>query len=127
GACQGRPGRVRRRGGAGRVLLGVWFCQGAVWVGCAGVGACLGLGVAGPAYGLGAQAVGALALVGGVTMLCTPLAGRLVDRYGPDPVNLVCMVGGLAAAGVLAAGAGGGVSGVAALVAGTLLLDVAMQ
>ncbi|WP_017591485.1 MFS transporter [Nocardiopsis potens] len=103
------------------------FYQAAVFAGFSAVWTCLALLLAGPAYGLGARAVGVLALVGGVTMFCTPVAGRLVDRYGADPVNLVCMVGGLASAGVLAAGAGGGASGMAALVAGTLLLDIAMQ
>lgn len=81
----------------------------------------------GPAYGLDTRAVGLLALVGGVTMVCTPLAGRLVDRSGPDRMSLVCLVGVLGSAGVLAAGASGGPAGLAALTAGTLLLDVAMQ
>ncbi|GAA4228891.1 putative MFS family arabinose efflux permease [Streptosporangium album] len=54
-----------------------------------------------------------LALVGGATMLCTPLAGRLVDRRGPDPVNLVCTLGVLVSAAVLAAGARGGALGLA--------------
>lgn len=48
---------------------------------------CLALLLTGPVYGMDAQAVGLLALVGGATMLCTPLAGSLVDRHGPDPVN----------------------------------------
>ncbi|MCB5164083.1 MFS transporter [Streptomyces bambusae] len=81
----------------------------------------------GPVYGLGAHAVGLLALVGGVTMLCTPYAGRLVDRYGSDPVNTVSLLGILGATAVLAAGGLGGVTGLAGLTVGTLLLDVAMQ
>ncbi|MCW2890290.1 MAG: hypothetical protein QOE54_4992 [Streptosporangiaceae bacterium] len=68
-----------------------------------------------------------LALVGAATMLCTPLAGRLVDRRGPDPVNLVCTLGVLVSAAVLTAGARGGALGLTALILGTLLLDVAMQ
>jgi predicted MFS family arabinose efflux permease len=68
-----------------------------------------------------------LALVNVATMLCTPVAGRQVDRRGPDRVNLVCMLAVLAAAGVLAFGGLGGVPGFAALVVGTLLLDVGMQ
>jgi hypothetical protein len=50
-----------------------------------------------------------------------------VDHRGPDPVNLVCMLGALVSAAVLAAGARAGVLGLAALILGTLLLDVAMQ
>ncbi|RJL30169.1 MFS transporter [Bailinhaonella thermotolerans] len=92
----------------------------AVWTGVA-------LLITGPEYGMGAGAAGTLALVGAATMVCTPLAGRLVDRRGPDRVNTVCLTGALAAAPVLAAGSLGGTAGLAALVAGTLLLDVAMQ
>ncbi|MFF8288460.1 MFS transporter [Streptomyces sp. NPDC016309] len=92
----------------------------AVWTGAA-------LLLTGPAYGLGAQAVGALALVNAGTMLATPAAGRLVDRRGPDAVNLVCFLVVIASAMVLALGGSGGVAGLTALVLGTLLLDVAMQ
>ncbi|MEV6950634.1 MFS transporter [Streptomyces sp. NPDC051183] len=101
--------------------------QAAVFAGFSAVWTCLALLLTGPAYGMGAQAVGALALVGAATMFCTPLAGRVVDRRGSDPVNLACMVGVLASAAILALGAGGGAPGLAALVLGTLLLDVAMQ
>jgi predicted MFS family arabinose efflux permease len=103
------------------------FYQATIFAGFSAVWTCLALLLTGPAYGLGAQAVGMLALVGAATMLCTPLAGRLVDRRGPGPVNLVCMLGALAAAAILAAGALGGTLGLAALILGTLLLDVAMQ
>jgi predicted MFS family arabinose efflux permease len=92
----------------------------AVWTGVA-------LLLTGPAYGLGAQAVGVLALVGAATMVTAPLTGRQVDRRGPDPVNLAGIAGTVAAAAVLAGGAAGGAAGLAALAAGTLLLDVAMQ
>ncbi len=101
--------------------------QAAVFAGFSAVWTCLALLLTGPAYGLGTQAVGMLALVGAATMLCTPVAGRLVDRVGPDPVNLVCMLGILVSAAVLAAGSLGGTAGLAALTLGTLLLDVAMQ
>ncbi|MFT9473194.1 MFS transporter [Streptomyces sp. 11-1-2] len=101
--------------------------QATVFAGFSAVWTCLALLLAGPAYGLGAQAVGMLALVGAATMVCTPLAGRLVDRRGPDPVNLVCLLGVLVSAVILAAGARGGTPGLAALTVGTLLLDVAMQ
>jgi len=103
------------------------FYQATVFAGFSAVWTCLALLLTGPVYGMGAQAVGLLALVGGATMLCTPLAGRLVDRHGPDPVNLVCMLAILVSAAVLTAGAWGGVPGLTALVVGTLLLDVAMQ
>ncbi|GAA0612844.1 MFS transporter [Streptomyces crystallinus] len=103
------------------------FYQALVFAGFSAVWTCLALLLNGPSYGMGAQAVGLLALVGGATMLCTPLAGRLVDRHGPDPVNLVSMLGVLVSAGVLAAGVLGGVPGMTALVVGTLLLDIAMQ
>ncbi|MET9799189.1 MFS transporter [Streptomyces sp. NPDC006368] len=92
----------------------------AVWTGAA-------LLLTGPAYGLGAQAVGLLALVNIATMLATPAAGRQVDRRGSDAVNLVCFLAVLVSAAVLALGGRGGAVGLAALVAGTLLLDVAMQ
>ncbi|WP_245646697.1 MFS transporter [Microtetraspora niveoalba] len=101
--------------------------QATVFAGFSAVWTCLALLLAGPAYGLGAQAVGMLALVGAATMLCTPFAGRLVDRHGPDPVNLVCMLGVLVSAAILTAGSRGGPLGLAALTLGTLLLDVAMQ
>ncbi|WP_432589269.1 MFS transporter [Streptomyces sp. HD1123-B1] len=101
--------------------------QATVFAGFSAVWTCLAFLLSGPAYGLGARAVGALALVGAATMLCTPFAGRLVDRHGPDPVNLICLLGVLVAAAVLAVGARGGTTGLAALTLGTLLLDVAMQ
>lgn len=103
------------------------FYQALVFAGFSAVWTCLALLLNGPVYGMGAQAVGLLALVGGATMLCTPLAGRLVDRHGPDPVNLVSMLAVLVSAAVLAAGAWGDVPGLTALVVGTLLLDIAMQ
>jgi predicted MFS family arabinose efflux permease len=60
-------------------------------------------------------------------MLATPRAGRATDRLGPDAVNLRCLLGVLAAAAVLEAGALGGVLGLGGLAAGMLALDVAMQ
>ncbi|MEU9011387.1 MFS transporter [Streptomyces sp. NPDC048479] len=103
------------------------FYQATVFAGFSAVWTCLALHLTSPVYGMGAQAVGLLALVGGATMVCTPLAGRLVDRHGPDPVNLVCMLAVLVSAAVLAAGVWGNVPGLTALVVGTLLLDIAMQ
>ena len=92
----------------------------AVWTGVA-------LLLTGPVYGLDAKAAGLLALVNAATMVCTPVAGRLVDRHGPDRVTLVCLLIVGAAAPVLALGGLGGVPGLSALVVGTLLLDVGMQ
>ncbi|MFI0407543.1 MFS transporter [Actinomadura sp. 3N508] len=92
----------------------------AVWTGVA-------LYLTGPEYGLGAQAVGLLALVSAATMVSAPHAGRQVDRRGSDPVSLAVMIGTLASAGVLAFGGLGGMAGLVALAAGTLLLDVALQ
>ncbi|MFB6939674.1 MFS transporter [Streptomyces chartreusis] len=92
----------------------------AVWTGVA-------LLLTGPVYGLDATAAGLLALVNAATMVCTPVAGRLVDRHGPDRVTLVCLLIVGAAVPVLALGGLGGVAGLSALVVGTLLLDVGMQ
>jgi predicted MFS family arabinose efflux permease len=76
---------------------------------------------AGIAQWLAPEAVGALALVGVVTMVATPLAGRFADRRGPERVSAFALAGGIAAAPVLALG------GLVPLVLGTLMLDVAMQ
>jgi predicted MFS family arabinose efflux permease len=92
----------------------------AVWTGVA-------LLLTSPTYAMGTQAVGLLALVNAATMLCTPIAGRQVDRRGPDAVNLVCMLGVIASAVVLAFGSLGGALGLTALALGSLLLDVGMQ
>jgi predicted MFS family arabinose efflux permease len=80
-----------------------------------------------PRYGLGAEAVGLLALVGAGSVLASPIAGRRVDRSGPGPVNLTCFGAALLAAGVLFGGSLGGVAGLVGLAAGMLLLDVAVQ
>ncbi|MCX4545041.1 MFS transporter [Streptomyces sp. NBC_01565] len=103
------------------------FYQATVFGGFSAVWTGVALLLTGPVYGLGAQAVGVLALVNAGTMLCTPLAGRLVDRRGSDVVNLVSMLGVIGSALVLALGVLGGAVGLAALALGTLLLDVAMQ
>lgn len=87
----------------------------------------LALLINGPTYGLGAQVVGLLALVGAGSVFCTPIAGRWIDRRGSDPVNLVCILGTIVAAVVLLAGGLGGVIGLVTLAAGMLLLDITMQ
>ncbi|OEJ35968.1 MFS transporter [Streptomyces subrutilus] len=101
--------------------------QAALFGGFSAVWTCLALLLTGPLYGFGPQALGIVALTGLVTMACTPMAGRIVDRHGSDPVNLACFLAALAAAAVLAVGARGGTAGLVALVLGTLLLDTAMQ
>jgi predicted MFS family arabinose efflux permease len=87
----------------------------------------LALFVTGPRYHLGATAVGVIALVGAASVFSTSIAGRRVDRSGPDPVNVVCILTALVASAVLVGGALGGVAGLITLVAGLLLLDVAVQ
>jgi predicted MFS family arabinose efflux permease len=83
--------------------------------------------LSGPVYGYGAEVVGLLALVGVVTMVATPLAGRVVDRDGPDRVNTVALAASVAVFPLLAAASLGGTVGIGALVVATLQLDVAMQ
>lgn len=68
-----------------------------------------------------------LALIGAASMFCAPAAGRWVDRNGADRVNLWCILATFAAAAVLAGGASGSWTGLAALVAGLLLLDIAVR
>ncbi|MEV6947772.1 MFS transporter [Streptomyces sp. NPDC051172] len=87
----------------------------------------LALFITGPHYDLGTPAVGMLALVGAASMFATPIAGRRTDRRGPDAVNLVCMLGAIAAGALLLTGRLGGAVGLVGLGAGMLLLDVAMQ
>ncbi|MEU4196526.1 MFS transporter [Kribbella sp. NPDC026611] len=87
----------------------------------------LALLVTGPDYGLGASAIGLIALVGAVSMFASPIAGRYADRRGPDPVNLVCMVAVIGAAALLITGSLGHAVGLIGLTAGMLVLDVAMQ
>ncbi|RMI40694.1 MFS transporter, partial [Actinomadura harenae] len=103
------------------------FFQAAIFGGFSAAWTGVALLLTGPAYGLTTRAVGLLALVNAATMFCTPLAGRLADRRGPDAVNRVSMLAVLASAPVLALGGLGGTAGLAALVAGFLVLDVAMQ
>jgi predicted MFS family arabinose efflux permease len=83
--------------------------------------------LSGPVYSFGADAVGFLALVGVATMVVTPLAGRAVDRRGPDHINTMALIGSVAATPLLAAASLGGTTGLAALVVATLQIDVAMQ
>ena len=84
----------------------------------------------GPSYGLSIQAVGVFALIGAGAVLVTPVAGRRIDRVGPDRISLVSFTGGLGAAAILALAALPALHGAASLIllgAGMLLLDVAVQ
>lgn len=81
----------------------------------------------GPGYGYGTGVVGAVALVGAASVFCVPVAGRWIDRRGPDLVNLICMIGVAAAALLLLTGLIGGVVGLVGLTVGMLVLDVAVQ
>ena len=88
----------------------------------------------GPAYDFGTGVVGIVALVGAASVFAVPFAGRLVDRRGPDHLSLLCFLALTGAAAVLLTGllpgpAGGPARplGLAGLIAGMLLLDVAVQ
>jgi predicted MFS family arabinose efflux permease len=87
----------------------------------------LALLVTGPHYGFGTRMVGWIAFAGAASMFSTPIAGRWIDARGPDFVSNICFWGALAAAIVLAGGAIGGPVGLILLIAGMLLLDVAVQ
>ncbi|MGW2420526.1 MFS transporter [Streptomyces sp. NPDC001709] len=101
--------------------------QATVFAGFSAAWTALTLLVTGPAYGMGAQAVGVLGLVGAASMFCTPFAGRVADRRGPDTVSLWCLLGVIGSAGVLLLGGIGGAAGLVVLAGGMLLLDVAVQ
>lgn len=101
--------------------------QAALFAGFSAAWTSLALLISGPVYKLGAQTVGLIGLIGAGSVFCTPLAGRWVDRRGSDPVNLVCIVGSVLATVVLLGGDLGGASGLVAVAAGMLLVDIAMQ
>ncbi|MFF5306466.1 MFS transporter [Streptomyces sp. NPDC013161] len=101
--------------------------QATVFAGFSAAWTTLTLLVTGPTYAMGAQTVGVLGLVGAASMFSTPLAGRLADRRGPDTVTLLAMLGTIASAAVLVPAYRGGATGLLALAAGMLLLDVAVQ
>jgi predicted MFS family arabinose efflux permease len=101
--------------------------QALIFAGFSAAWTSLALEVTGPTYGLGASAVGVIAVVSAASMVCTPIAGRAVDRHGPERVTLTCLLGAIAAAALLTAGSLGGWPGLVGLTLGMLALDVAMQ
>jgi predicted MFS family arabinose efflux permease len=103
------------------------FYQAAVFAGFNAVWTSIALLVTGPRYGLGTSVVGLIALVSAASMFCTPIAGRVIDRRGPEVVSTVCIPGVAASAAVLALGVLGGAAGIVGLAIGMLILDVAMQ
>jgi predicted MFS family arabinose efflux permease len=103
------------------------FNQATMFGGFTGAWTSLALFLNGPRYALGGQAVGLIALVGAASVLCTPIAGRWIDRKGSDPVNLVCFLGAIAAALTLLTGMLGGTWGLIGLAGGMLILDAAAQ
>ncbi|RCG27989.1 MFS transporter [Sphaerisporangium album] len=103
------------------------FYQAMLFAGFSAAWTSLALLIDGPVYGFGAQVVGLIALAGAGAVFCTPVAGRWVDRKGPEVVTLVCVLGAIVAAGVLVAGSLGGGVGLAAVILGMLLLDIAVQ
>lgn len=103
------------------------FYQATTFAGFTAAWSGVALLLTGPIYGYGGEAVGLVALAGVATMAATPVAGRAADRRGPDAVSTLALVGSVTAAPLLAAGSLGGTAGLAALVVGTLQLDLAMQ
>ena len=74
-------------------------------------------------FGLGSTAVGLLALVGASGAVAAPLAGRLADRGGAGRVAMLGMLLAALAFALLGVSEGS----IIALVAATLMLDVAVQ
>ncbi len=78
-------------------------------------------------FGLGAGALGWISLVAIATMVVVPATGRAVDRRTPDSVTSWVLAGIVLAASLMAGAVAGGPVGLVLLVAGVMLLDVAMQ
>ena len=87
----------------------------------------LALLISGPRYGLGAQTVGLIGLAGAVSVVVTPIAGRWIDRRGSELVSLLAIVGVILSSGLLAFAVLGGVAGLVLVIAGLVVLDVAVQ
>ncbi|GGX01321.1 MFS transporter [Streptomyces noursei] len=83
--------------------------------------------LSGPAYGWQESTIGLLGLVGATGSLAASTAGRLADRGLAHRVSGVCAVLLLGSWGLLAAGGSGGGWSLAALLAGVIVLDLAVQ
>ncbi|MFF4954450.1 MFS transporter [Streptomyces chattanoogensis] len=83
--------------------------------------------MSGPAYGWQESAIGLLGLVGAAGSLAASTAGRLADRGLVHRVTGVAAFLLLGSWGLLAAGGSGGGWSLAALLAGVVVLDLAVQ
>jgi len=75
-----------------------------------------------PAFSLGADAAGLFGIVGAVGVLAAPIAGRIADRRGPNPVILMGTILTLLAWVVF-----GALGSIAGLIVGVILLDFGVQ
>lgn len=82
----------------------------------------LALHLQGPRFGLGAGAAGLFGLVGVVGVLAAPIAGRIADRSGPEPV--IAIGAALALASWALFGLWGSIPG---MVLGVIVLDFGLQ
>ncbi|WP_277963377.1 MFS transporter [Pseudomonas sp. RIT-To-2] len=104
-----------------QVSMMLSFCT---FAGFSAIWATLAFHLSSPAFHLGPAAAGLFGLWGAPGALLAPYAGRLVDRWGPDAVNLVSLLA-LAASYALAFSMGA--TGLIPLVIAINLLDFGQQ